>query len=402
MSIYDEFGNIDAPGRFSPFEEMMVAAKDTVFQLKSIHGVTNLRDITTTSGSGTVTNANGQYEVKVTGGTDTAQLQSGERGVYMAGLGAESGVGIRLSAAPTGSQVVKAGLLDDDDGIYIGQDSTGIFLARDRGGSNKSKVYQNGEDGGATWSEDKLDGNGKSGITLDLTNGVIYQPEFSWYGHGPIVHRIAIKDSRGIQHSVIAHIEGVDGSLTLDNPNLPVRARVESGGTSGNLSAFVAGRAYNTLGKFAPNLRINAERRFELGSIGTTVLPLIAAQRKTGDSKFKSVRAKVEGFDLITDTDAELQIRLNPSFTGSSFGTPSDTTASETAFDFDNSATAISGGELLFRKIVASGQGSDKTTAADEGLDLEIPEGQPVAMAVRTISGSGATMSGVLRIREEW
>jgi len=81
----------------------------------------------------------------------------------------------------TDDQEIRWGYFDDIDGMYFGEDSTGVFIQHRHGGTTDAKVYQ------ADWNgDDKLDGSGPSGITLDLTKVNIFRFPYVAYGGGPI------------------------------------------------------------------------------------------------------------------------------------------------------------------------------------------------------------------------
>lgn len=199
-------------------------------------------------------------------------------------------------------------------------------------------------------------------------------------------------------------VQKVSGRVTIDNQiDIPDVQKVEvtNGSATTNQQVYVGGRQYSIYNEYLPNRRTNSQYRLAQGSIGTTFLPAISFRRK---STFESVSVKVEGFDLITDADLVYQLRLNASLTSPTYATPTDTTAAETACEVDVSASAVSGGELLYEGLVAaSGSGNtSKGSSSETGLYIDIPSVQPITLCIRRVSGTGATVSSVLRWREEW
>lgn len=379
------------------FRSLKTAEKSQIVNLKSVYGVSALRDVTTVAGSGTVTNTNGEYKLTTTAnGADTAQLDSAERGRYFASQEAECGIGVRISDTPTGSQVVTWGYFDDNEGLGFGQDATGPYIFTRTGGVD-TVVRQ------ANWNLDTLDGNGDSGLTLNTSLGYVYHINFVWYGLGPIDFIVyAFDPTTREQKEIIVHRIRKESSVSVKDPNLPIRAKVINGGTANAFdSVYVTGRQFSTVGRFDPSKRITSERRLSLGSVSTTVLPLVTFRRKAA---FQSVSAKVEGFDIITDQNIVVEIRLNGSLTGASYGTPTNHTASETGLEADFAATAITGGNILWSGLVeASGAGTTRSGSSERGLlPLDLIQTQPVTICARRAGGTDATVSVVFRILEEW
>jgi len=111
-------------------------------------------------------------------------LRTKARGRYAPGVTAEVGVGIRTTERPTGNQIWRVGVFNGSDGLYFGEDSNGVFVARERSNTEKDKIYQE------NWNLDVLDGSNNddnpSNYTLDLNEGVIFRIVYAWYGYGQI------------------------------------------------------------------------------------------------------------------------------------------------------------------------------------------------------------------------
>lgn len=386
--------NIDKPRTM--FGAIDVSQRISVIELKSNYGLSALRDIQSVTGSATITNDGTEYNLST--GTTTgsnAVLDSAERGRYLPGSQAEAGIGIRIDETFTGTAYAQWGYFDGNDGFGFGVDSTGIFVFTRKGASD-TKVYQ------SNWNADTLDGSGNSGLTLALNEGNIFQIDYSWYGYGAVDFKVVLADSNNQQQVITVHRFSPSQATSVADPNLPLRAEVDNGGTTTDYDVFVGGRQYSVYVPFDPNTRINSHRRDTLGSIGTTFLPVISFRKK---SNFKSVAAKIRGFDMKVDADMYYQLRLNGSLTGASYGTPSDTAAAETAFEVDTTASAILGGELIYQGLISStGAGvAAAGSLVENGLRIDIPDTQPVTLCVRRVSGTGGTATGsVVRWSEEW
>jgi len=388
---------VEVPGlNQSQLSETVVVERTPIVTLNSSFGLSNLRDIQETTNSAAISATGGEILLS-TGATASskATLESAQVGSYIAGYGAEIGINLRVPTAPTGNQVAIFGgrTPDGNNGFYWGVDATGIFVARLSGGT-ETKVYQ------SNFNIDPLDGTGKSGFTLDQTKGYIHQVKFTWYGAGQILYGImAIVDD--VQRFIPCHSLKVDESISIEDPNLAVIAEADNGGDAADLDLYVAGRQYSIVGKYVPNRRLTGESRGSV-STSTTIEPLVTFKRKTG---FLDRSVRIQGFEVDVGTEPVIvEIRLNGSLTGASYGTPSNHTAAETALEVDTSATAISGGEVVYTKYFDAAQVGQETTTGETGslaIDLEIPRDQPVTLCARTLSGTGTIVSH-MRMAEEW
>lgn len=378
----------------TPFSELTTASKIPLIELKSIYGVSDLRDITETAGSGSITHTGQEYLVATTAsGTDSAKLSSAERGRYVPGLAGETGIGVRLSSSTaTGDQDFKWGYYDADDGFFFGLDSTGVFAATMRAGT-VTKTYQ------SNWNIDTLDGTGPSGINLDLTEGHIFSVTYTWYGYGVIEFGVVEqKGTAGEAQSTVIPVHRFrdrTGRTSVANPNLHIRAEINNNGTAAAGSMYVAGRKYSLSGNYAPSRRLTSEHRFSINT-STTFVPTISFRRKSG---FAPTSVKLSNLDLVVGATSLWELRVDATLTGASWGSVSNIPASETSLEVDTSATAVSGGQKIEAGFAASGVKSQLISANLKRLDL--PFNSTLTLMLRTASGTD-TAHALLSLSEEW
>ena len=211
----------------SQFNELRVARKFPIVELTSVYGVSVLRDVVTTTGSGTVTNTSTEYSVSTTASVaDSAILESAMRGRYEAGFAGEAGIGVRIPSLPIGDQIARFGLFDSQNGAFFGVTSANTFVAVRRGGVD-TVINQ------SAWNVDKLDGTGPSGATLTLSKGNIFQIVFTWYGYGVIEFRVVIPDPTTLAQEVITvNRFSPTGQTSFVDPNQPLRAQVNNNTTA--------------------------------------------------------------------------------------------------------------------------------------------------------------------------
>ncbi|TDL30277.1 hypothetical protein E2R51_19405 [Jeotgalibacillus sp. S-D1] len=399
MTIIENVG----PSVSSQFDELMVSQRTPIVELKSVYGLSDLRDIVETTGSGTVTNTSVEYQLSVTAGaTDSATLDSAERGRYMPGYAGQAGIGVRIPDPPDSTQVFRWGLLDDQNGAYFGQSvANGIFVAIRRAGSD-TIIPQ------TSWNVDQLDGTGPSGITLDLTLGNIFNITFTWYGYGVVEFNVVVQNPVTLAQEVVTvHRFRPANQTSFTDPNLPLRAQIVNGGAAEARSIFVGGRQYSILGKFDPEFRITSERRQV--AVNTTGVPVISFQRKAifpaGSGRSNSVSVTLEGIDIITNQDIFFQVKVGGTLNTAFTNFPTATTAipdEETALLVNNTATTITGGEVVFQGVGASSNSNvGRELATANLLDFELPDDQIVSLVVGSFTGT-PTISAVFRVTEEW
>lgn len=390
----------DNPALRTPFNELITAEKSTVIELKSIYGLSDIRDNTVTTGTGAVTNAIGdrEYTIQVSGSSSSARLESVERGRYISGKAAEYGMGVRLSSDTfTGDTVAKWGAINVSNGLYFGQDSTGKFVAI-LDNSTENKIYQ------SNWNVDKLDGSGSSARTLNTTDGQVYNIEFTWYGYGVVTFVVWLKDDTGEGLvRVVVHRYVIDGQTSIQTPNLPLTAEIKNGTATDTESIYVGGRQFSVLGRYSPSYRATSEIVTGKSVPTTGLTPIISFRQKTA---YKVVNGKVEGTDTLTDERLLLEIYVGATLTGASFGTPTRKLVGETAFESDTSATSVdvSAADLLYRTIIPGGSGNSKAVGEEDlrQLILDIPENLDVTLVAQSLGASAASIDSVFRIREEW
>lgn len=367
------------------FGQLATVQRTPLISLKSNYGISVLRDIVATTGSGTVTNDRTEYACS-TGTTSgsTALLTSAQRGRYVAGTESDVGLGIRLDHTFQGTQFVRWGYYDDDNGFGFGKDASGLFVFVRRAGSDE-KFYQ------PAWNVEQP--------VITLEKGNIFQIRFLWYGFGPIRWQM-IGEVQNQPRQFELNRFFPNAQTSVANPNLPLSLEAGNGDTSEDVTIYVAGRQYSVVGEYDPSFRVTGDRRIEQ-TVGTTFLPSVSYRKKEG---FRDVRVLNESLEVLTDANALVQLRLNATLTDASFGTPTDHTASETGIETDTGATAISGGEILYSDLVSTaGSGRNKAGGSSlRGILLEIPETDTVSIALRSLSSVGATMSSLLQAREEW
>ena len=400
------FGNLTVAGNVTslaskvptdPFGDLRVVQRTSLIDLKSTFGVSDLRDIPATAGTGAVTATVGlpEYTLAVTAANDSARLASAERGRYVSGYGAEVGIAVRLAqpaSAYAGGQRARWGYYDGTDGFFFQVSAAGVAVGVARSGA-ETIVPQ------AEWNVDRLDGTGPSGQTLDVTKGNICQVVFSWYGYGGVAWRVALTDpATGAQMVQVLHRWAPAGQTSTLTPNLPLYVALENRGTAGARAVYVAGRQFSVIGHVPhPVKRITSAYRVTLTvNKASGFVPVLSLRRKAG---FLGNPVRVSSVDMVTSNDCMYQVRVGGALTGAAWGAVSDTAPAETALEMDASATAAAGGVVLYCGLAPTG--SRTLTRSDE-IMYSLEETSILSLVMSSYSANSAVVSVVLRMSEEW
>lgn len=372
--------------------EVAVAEYTPIIELKSTLGLSDRRDVQTTTGSASISTTNGEIKLS-TGSTanSKATLDTALFGPYLSGLEALAGAAFRAGSSPTGNQVIRVGYFNANDGFGVQLDSTSLaaFL---RNGGTETVVRR------SDW-DDPLDGTGASGHNLDILDMNIWRMPFRWYGGGPVRFFTDVINDNLYPDFVPAHAIGRQGNgVIFQDTNLPIRCEVENGSTTENLDVFIGGRHFGVFGRYAPTARVISEERTGV-TVGTSGLtPLISIRFKDA---FKGVPVIPSGIDIITTSDISIYGFYNGSLTDDSFTTPSDTTASETAMEVDTSSTAYSAGDKNWSGGASGGSGNQTVATGGDLPDIPLAAADTYTLAAQAIDSS-ATVDAWLRWEEQW
>lgn len=145
---------------------------------------------TRVTGAGSVTHnsSNQTVNLSVTGNGDSVLRRTTKLIPYFPGRSIQMTFSGRFSPEVKDTVTQRVGLFDDNNGLFFQLDSGGLrFVIRNNGNESRYVYQQN-------WNQDRLDGTGVSGITLDPTKFQVGIIEFEWYGGGRIKFGIIVED----------------------------------------------------------------------------------------------------------------------------------------------------------------------------------------------------------------
>lgn len=128
----------------------------------------------------------------------------------------------------------RVGYFGTDNGIYLEVSGTSspTFVERNSvsGTVAETRVAQ------ANWNIDKLDGNGSSGFTLDITKAQIQWTDIEWLGLGTV--RIGFVINGQLVHCHSFHHANLITSTYMTTASLPLRYEIENLGTTASSSTL--------------------------------------------------------------------------------------------------------------------------------------------------------------------
>jgi len=381
------------------FYQSKIAQKNPQLVLNSDLPLSERRDDITEENNATITKVTGEYRLRATSDTDSrALLRTRQRGNYLSGSVLEVGLGVRIPTQPTGDAIIRWGYFDDNDGIYYKYDSDGVCLKVRKGGSDVLEVRQK------DWNLDTLDGSGPnqsnpSGSNLNLADGAIFQIPFAYYGYGAIDWEVGISDFDNDYFVRSVHQENMQGT-TIDEPNLPLAIEVDSGTSGQQLDCFVGGRQISPLGSSDNLFRTTEGTRLSRAITDTAFRPVISFRHKTG---FENIFVRLGAIDFISDSDGIFELQRNATLSGDSFTYTGNQTEAEKAVEIDVSAgNTYTNGEAIYRGTFEGGTGSKITAGTADLPQRPISELDTIALAAKTLTGSGTLEATILKIQEDW
>ena len=399
VEVLAEMGLTDAFGR------QRVSDPQVLFEGKSIIDEQPLLyDDAETSGSGTSTSHSADTaSVTLAVGATTAGervRQSKRRMAYQAGKSQLSFITFTLGAAASGI-TRRVGLFDDDNGIFLEQTNSGLSFVRRTSTSGSAVDNSTAQ---ASWSEDTLDGNGDSGVTLDVTKSQILVIDYEWLGVG-IVRIGFVIDGAIVYAHYMKHSNVLAGVYT-STPNYPVRYSIENDGTG--VASDIESICASVMSEGGAE-RTGIIRSVDRGITGlttaadTNVYPLCAIRLGSGGLDATARALKTEVFCTST-SDWRWALILNPTVAGTAF---SFSALTDSAVEYDvarTNATTLSGGYVL-----ASGYGSasvqsspPQASPTDYALGSLIDGTSDIlVLAVQNISGAAETYFGSLTFLEQ-
>ena len=231
----------------------------------------------------------------------------------------------------------------------------------------------------ANWNTDRLNGVGPSGKTFDTTKQYIFFIDYQWQGSGQIRYGLQFDSEPIICH--IIYNSGVRTIPYSQTAILPIRQEIE------NVSAVVGSTVHMTcLAVDSEGEESPAGKLRTVSSGGTPTTYTTIGQRKPIISIRKAAASVKTPIQILeanlfanTQDDFLIELVLNGTLTGPSW------VAAGGAGAYDKTATAITGGRIIYSNYVRGSTAGASTIQAD------------IAQITRDLS-LGVSLAGVSEI----
>ena len=236
----------------------------------------------------------------------------------------------------------RIGYFDGNNGLFFEQDENNLKVVR--------RTYVTGSPvdnatNQSSWNIDTMDGNGPSGVTLDMSKTHIFVIDFQWLGVGRVRFGFVVDGNLYYCHEILNANTLTEVYMTTGN--LPLRYEIENTGTAAsNTDLKQICCTVQSEGGYEDDLGIQFSSGMGTGTLGvTTRVPIFSIQLK---STFNSITNRGTviplAYDILAQTNsAYYEIVYNGTLTGASFSSVD----SNSLCNEDTSATAISGGIVI-------------------------------------------------------
>jgi hypothetical protein len=288
----------------------------------------------------------------------------------------------------------RVGYFDSNNGLFLQRNGTELsFIIRTyTGGSadDTRKVVQ------SAWNGDPLDGSGASGITLDTTKAQILFADFEWLGVGSVRVGFVI-DGQYITAHTFDNANEVT-SVYMQTATLPLRIEIENTAATASSSSMkqICSTVISEGGYEQTSIERVARRSTTLTGIGTSFVPLVSI-RLASDSLGAVILPKQVRVLPIANGDYEIALVRNATLTGASY----DTTTFASV-DFDVTATAMSGGDVVLNEYATASNQAAAQAQNDLLYNFDMQLGATIAgtsdvytVAVRVLSGTGSAIGSL-------
>lgn len=267
-----------------------------------------------------------------------------------------------LNRSGGGTDIKKTlGLGDDNNGIFLrdNEGSLEILIRSNATGTPVETIIDQNK-----WNIDKMDGDGPSGVRLNLAKSQIFLIDFEWLGVGRVRTGFVVDGLIYYAHEFL-NANNLD-VVYMSTPNLPLRYQIENGGTGVASSLEHICTSVMSEGGVQDNgiLRFHGTEGTHVDAQAININYLILGMRLK--STHIGAVVKVATMSLINtqSQDFEWSLVLNPTFGTAPTWVDQTNSAVQTArgIAVSPSTSTVTGGTKLLGGYVKSGGGTGSIT----------------------------------------
>lgn len=271
-------------------------------------------------------------------------------------------------AAPQTNLRQRVGYFGAQNGIYLENDGTATYLVRRSyvtGSVVNTRIAQ------ADWSNDKFDGTGLSGRTLDLSKTQIFWIDIEWLGVGDVRCGFVVDGRMVIAHTF--HGDNINATSYMTTAILPLRQEIENTGTIA--ASATAKQICNTVASEGGYEGFSRRYNISTGSTAVTlttagtIYPIMAL--RLNSTRLDSVvvpsnlNAAVEQ-TLNNKLDiVQYHVLLNPTITGGTWSTHVNNNV-----QYNTTITSFTGGTEIAGGYLTSSSSLDLGSITDFNFQL--------------------------------
>jgi hypothetical protein len=264
------------------------------------------------------------------------------------------------------------------------------------------QIYNNGvlveEVERANWNFDKLDGNGPSGMTLNMLYGQIVFMDLEWLGLGTVRAGFALNGTI-INCHLFHHANVLSQDVYMRTANLPIMYMIKSTGGSGSMKQIC-----NT---------VISEGGFNPEGNKPSIVSNGAISVLSGDEELVlGIRLKEASFDAtviplavkiinLLDASGEVTLGFNPTYTGTVTWTDLPTSSIQVAYNNNNEVTDR--GLIQFADFVGASKQSTGTISGQVASSVKIGKdlyGNYDELWVMFKADGDSSVKGILEIKD--
>lgn len=359
-------------GTMDAFARLRASEPATLFDVKFLYDVQPLYFETVLVGGGTSTFSSNLAAVQMattTASGDSVTRQTFRYYNYQPGKSQFIVNNFVFSAGQTNLRQ-RIGYFDADNGIFLQLSGTTLSIVRRSfvtGASVDTTVAQ------TSWNVDPMNGNGPSGITLDITKIQLFFIDYSLGG----TIRCGFKISDRLVYTHIFSIGNTLATVGISTPNLPLRCEITNTGAIG-VAATMSQIAHSVISEGGLQT-LGTKRRSADRGITTLAAVPSNTMRQLIAIRLKSTQIRASAFPFLASvmstnaTNILWELLLDPTFVGATAASWVSVTNSAVEYDITRSSAAgsitLGTGTLIASGYIAT-QGSFETIDIESGLSL--------------------------------